>query len=67
MAEKVIIYGKTGCPFSDKAREAYKEHDFFEVEKDNKMMDQMLKFSNGKRQIPVIVQDDQVTIGYGGT
>jgi len=27
----------------------------------------MLKASGGKRQVPVIVEGDKVTIGYGGT
>jgi glutaredoxin len=30
-------------------------------------MEEMLKYSNGGRQIPVIVIDDKVTIGYGGS
>jgi hypothetical protein len=30
-------------------------------------MDAMLKWSNGQRKVPVIVQGDEVTIGYGGT
>jgi len=27
----------------------------------------MLKASGGKRQVPVIVEGEKVTIGYGGT
>jgi len=27
----------------------------------------MLGFSNGRRAVPVIVDGDQVTIGFGGT
>jgi len=27
----------------------------------------MMKFSKGKRNVPVIVEGDKVTIGYGGT
>jgi glutaredoxin len=30
-------------------------------------MDAMLKWSKGARQVPVIVQGNDVTIGYGGT
>lgn len=30
-------------------------------------MDAMLAHSNGQRQVPVIVEDGKVTIGYGGT
>jgi glutaredoxin len=28
---------------------------------------EMLRLSGGKRQVPVIIEDDKVTIGYGGT
>jgi glutaredoxin len=30
-------------------------------------LDEMLKISNGKREVPVIVKGDAVTIGFGGT
>jgi hypothetical protein len=30
-------------------------------------MRQMLAYSGGKRNVPVIVEDGTVTIGYGGT
>lgn len=30
-------------------------------------MDAMLKASGGQRQVPVIVEGEKVTIGYGGT
>jgi glutaredoxin len=30
-------------------------------------LDAMLKLSGGKRQVPVIVEGEKVTIGYGGT
>jgi glutaredoxin len=30
-------------------------------------LDAMLKISGGKRQVPVIVEGEKVTIGYGGS
>jgi glutaredoxin len=30
-------------------------------------MTEMLKYSQGKRKVPVIVAEEKVTIGYGGT
>ena len=30
-------------------------------------LDRMLGYSKGRRNVPVIVEDDKVTIGYGGT
>jgi len=31
------------------------------------MLTEMLKFSKGGRSVPVIVEGDKVTVGYGGT
>jgi glutaredoxin len=30
-------------------------------------LEEMLKYSEGKRQIPVIIEGDKVTVGFGGT
>ena len=30
-------------------------------------MERMLEFSKGKREVPVIVEDGKVSIGFGGT
>jgi glutaredoxin len=37
------------------------------VKQSQENMDAMLKWSNGQRKVPVIVQGDEVIIGYGGT
>jgi hypothetical protein len=37
------------------------------VKADSKQMDAMLELSDGTRKVPVIVDGDKVTIGYGGT
>ena len=31
------------------------------------MLKEMLNFSKGGRSVPVIVEGDKVTVGYGGT
>lgn len=67
MDEKVRIYGKAGWPYTTRAREAHKEHDYFDVKADNQMMDAMLKLAGGQRKVPVIVEGEKVTIGFGGT
>ncbi|MCP4350550.1 MAG: glutaredoxin family protein [Desulfobacterales bacterium] len=67
MSDKVKIYGKDGCPYTDKARGAYNDHEYFDVKADQSKMDEMLKLSGGERRVPVIVEGDKVTIGYGGT
>jgi hypothetical protein len=37
------------------------------VKKDPEKLKEMLTLSNGKRQVPVIVEGTTVTIGFGGT
>ena len=50
-----------------RARDAYKDHVYYDVKKDKKKLDEMLKVSSGTRQVPVIVEGEKVNIGYGGT
>jgi glutaredoxin len=38
-----------------------------DVKLDPAKLQEMLKFSGGSRQVPVIVKGTEVTIGYGGT
>jgi glutaredoxin len=38
-----------------------------DVGADSTKLEEMLKYSKGKRQIPVIVEGDKVTIGFGGS
>jgi len=37
------------------------------VKKSARDLDEMLRHSKGQRNVPVIVEDGKVTIGYGGT
>ncbi len=37
------------------------------VQKDKAGLERMLKYSKGSRDVPVIVEDEKVTIGYGGS
>jgi hypothetical protein len=37
------------------------------VKKTRDALDRMLTYSKGRRQVPVIVEGDKVTIGFGGT
>jgi glutaredoxin 3 len=40
---------------------------YVNVRKDDTKIPEMLKWSGGRRAVPVIVEDGEVTIGYGGT
>lgn len=53
------------------AREDYAQRNiaarYVNVKKDKKTLEEMLGFSKGVREVPVIVEDGKVTIGFGGT
>lgn len=54
------------------AREAYQkkqgaEVEYHNVKQDPSAMQRMLQHSGGRRDVPVIVEGEKVTIGYGGS
>lgn len=69
--DMVLIFGKNGCPYTQNARDHYAaKHIPFEyvnVKKDAADLERMLTYSNGARRVPVIVDGDNVTVGFGGT
>ena len=68
MADKIIIYGKSGWPYTDQARSAFGERaTYIDVQIDQRKLEEMLKLSGGKRQVPVIVEAGKVSLGYGGS
>ena len=67
MSDQIIIYGTSGCPYTDKARVDYDDAIYYDVKSDSSRMKEMLKHSNGARKVPVIVEGEKVTIGYGGS
>ena len=68
MSEKIIIYGKKGWPFSQAARSAFGTNaQYVDVLMERGKLEEMLKLSEGVRSVPVIVEGDKVTIGYGGS
>lgn len=68
MSPKVRIYGTGSCPYTQKARKAYGERAIFvDVGSSPTALEEMLRYSKGKRQIPVIVEGEKITIGFGGT
>ncbi len=70
MTNKVLIFGKDTWPYTIAAREAYvkagKDVDYIPVLTDPEKLKTMLSYTNGVRQVPVILENDQVTIGYKG-
>ena len=68
---KVLIYGKDTCPYTTAAREDYSKKkvpfEYINVKTSASAMQDMLKWSKGKRDVPVIVDNGKVTIGFGGS
>lgn len=67
----VEIFGKDACPYTRAARDHYEsvatEFTYHNVKKDPAELERMLVLSRGRREVPVIVEDGKVTIGFGGT
>jgi len=67
----VLIFGKDTCPYTTAARDHYRDEgvpfEYLNVKKNAAELNRMLEFSGGKRQVPVIVDGERVTIGFGGT
>lgn len=38
-----------------------------DVKKESGKLEEMLEYTGGTREVPVIVEGEKVTIGYGGT
>jgi glutaredoxin 3 len=43
------------------------QFEYVNVKKDRDGLERMLHHSRGRRDVPVIVEDGKVTIGYGGS
>lgn len=71
MADEVIIYGKDSCPYTVAARDDCRDRGvafrYINVKKDPQGLETMLRLTNGRRQVPVIVEAGRVTVGFGGT
>jgi glutaredoxin len=68
MKKNVIIYGKASWPYTDRARSAYGNNaKYFDVESDSKKLEEMLKYTKGVQNVPIIVEGSKVTVGYGGS
>ena len=72
MTDKMVeIFGQDLCPYTAQAREDFRRRkikfDYINVLEDPAGLERMLKITNGRRNIPVIVEAGKVTIGFGGS
>ena len=70
MADTVLIFGKNTWPYTIAAREAYKKKgadvEYVDVLSDSEKLNTMLKYSNGSRKVPIIVDQGNISIGFNG-
>jgi len=66
----VLIFGKDSCPYTMAARDDYAARgipfEYVNVRKNPARLQDMLKYSGGRRAVPVIVEGGTVTIGFDG-
>jgi glutaredoxin len=66
----VLIFGKDNCPYTQAARDEYTKRGvpfrYLNVKKNADDLRQMLGFSKGSREVPVIVDGNSITIGFAG-
>lgn len=69
--DKVIIFGQDLCPYTAEARKDFTRRkipfDYVNVLEDPAGLNRMLNITQGRRKIPVIVDGDKVTVGFGGS
>ena len=67
----ITIFGKDTCPYTQAAIDDHRDRGvpftYVNVKKDPVQLERMLGYSKGQRRVPVIVNGEEVTIGFGGT
>ena len=70
MPDNVLIFGKDAWPYTRAARAAFakdgRKVDYYNVVTEVRHLETMLKYSNGTRKVPIIVEGEAVTIGFEG-
>jgi glutaredoxin len=67
---EVTVYTKTGCPYCAAALQNLKDNgkDFEErnIYLNKAWIDELLSYSDGKRLVPVIVEGEDIQLGFNG-
>ena len=70
-ARTVRIYGKDTWPYTNAARVDFGKRgmkvEYFNLKKDEEAMKRFLELSGGDRRVPLIDEDGEITVGFGGT
>jgi glutaredoxin len=66
----LVIYGKPGCPYCEKARDYYNENNIefteYDAQNDPQRKKEMLNYSGGDLVVPCIVENGEyIQSGWG--
>ncbi|MGQ9598813.1 MAG: UXX-star selenoprotein family 1 [Anaerolineae bacterium] len=68
---ETIIFTKPGCPYCAAAKDHFQrqgiQYTEYNVMADSNVLHRMLELNGGRRQVPTIVQDNQVMVGFHGS
>ena len=68
--EQVIIYTKPGCPFCAEAKQDLEERGVpykeMSIEGNPKAAEEVMRLSDGKGIVPILVIGEEVKVGFGG-
>ncbi len=71
MPDKVLIFGHDFCDYTSSARADYSDRnipfEYINVLEDEDGLRRMMDLNHGSRDIPVIVEDGRVSVGFGGS
>ncbi len=71
MTREITVFGRKGCPFTQRALEAKSKEGmtviFRDVREDDQALAEMLRLTQGNRRVPVLVEGEQVIIGFRGS
>ena len=66
----VTIYTKEGCPYCEAAKKYYNDEgvafEEIDVHQAPGAKEKVLELTGGERIVPVIVEGDEVKVGFGG-
>ncbi len=68
---EITIYTKPGCPYCAAAKQHYKnegiEFTEYDVKSDESIAAKAEELAKGSKVVPVIVEDGEVKLGFGGS
>lgn len=71
MSENLIIYTKPGCPYCAAAKEDFAQRGLnyteYDVSTDPARKEEAISLAKGVAAVPVIVDNGEVSVGFGGS